>query len=215
MTPTELPRKSIANTGAVLSLALSMLLGSLGTSIANIALPALAIAFEAPFHQVQWVVVAYLAGLTLFTIFAGRLGDIFGRGRTLLAGLLLYSFASALCGFASNVWLLIAARAVQGIGAAFLMTLTLALVRETSGHEQIGRTMGLLGTMSAVGTALGPSLGGFLIAALDWQAVFLVLVPIGLLALAWRSTFWRMTNRKHALRYLPLPHFAMEVSRQI
>ncbi|MFW2542287.1 MFS transporter [Primorskyibacter sp. 2E107] len=171
-----------ARRGVMLCLSLSMVLASLGTSIANIALPTLALAFDVPFHWVQWIVIAYLVSITLFVVIAGRLGDVFGRQRMLLLGLVLFSLASALCGLASSLWMLIAARAIQGIGAAFMMTLTIALVRETVGTERVGRTMGLLGTMSAVGTALGPSLGGVLIDWVGWPAIFLVLVPVGLLA---------------------------------
>ncbi|MDY6859818.1 MAG: MFS transporter, partial [Pseudomonadota bacterium] len=143
-----------ASRGALLCLSLSMLLASLGTSIANIALPRLALAFDAPFHQVQWVVIAYLAALTLCAVFAGRLGDMFGRQRMLVAGLVLFSLASLLCALAPGLWLLVGARALQGVGAAFLMTLTIALVRETVSGDRVGRAMGMLGTMSAVGTAL-------------------------------------------------------------
>lgn len=168
---------------AVAALALSMLLASLGTSIANIALPRLSSALSAPFYAVQWVVVGYLVALTLSVVFVGRLGDRFGLRRMHLFGLLLFTLASLLCAFAPGLWLLVGARALQGIGAAFLMTLTIALVRDTAGEVRIGRAMGLLGTMSALGTALGPPLGGFLIAATDWRGLFFVLVPIGLLTL--------------------------------
>ncbi|OAN67946.1 MFS transporter [Sulfitobacter sp. EhC04] len=179
--------QTAARFGALACLSLSMLLASLGTSIANIALPTLAVAFEAPFHQVQWIVIAYLVALTLFVVLAGRLGDLFGRRRMLLLGLVVFSLASALCGLAPSLWILVAARAVQGIGSAFLMTLTIAMVRETVNGGRAGRIMGLLATMSAVGTALGPSLGGLLIGLAGWPFVFFILVPIGLGAagLAW------------------------------
>jgi len=167
----------------MLTLALSMLLASLGTSIANIALPALAEAFSASFTQVQWVVVAYLAALTVSVVIVGRLGDIHGLRRMLLAGLGLFAIASLLCGIASNLWLLIGARALQGIGAAFLMTLSMALMRETASDVRMGRAMGLLGTVSALGTALGPSLGGILIPATGWRGIFLVQIPLAVLAL--------------------------------
>ena len=178
----ELPKQKIAQHGAPLCLALSMMLASLGTSIANIALPTLASDFGVPFHQVQWVVIAYLVAITLFVVIAGRLGDVLGRQRMLVLGLVLFSLASALCGLASGLWMLVAARTLQGIGSAFMMTLAIALVRETVGTERVGRAMGLLGTMSAIGTALGPSLGGVLIRWAGWPAIFLVLVPVGLLA---------------------------------
>ncbi|MDO8354460.1 MAG: MFS transporter, partial [Aestuariivirga sp.] len=112
----------------------------------------------------------------------GRLGDTIGRRRLLLAGIFLFTVASLLCGAVPTLWLLIAARAAQGLGAAIMMALTMAVVGETVPKSRIGSAMGLLGTMSAIGTALGPSLGGVLIAAVGWQAIFLINVPLGLLA---------------------------------
>jgi EmrB/QacA subfamily drug resistance transporter len=168
---------------ALASLSLSMLLSSLGTSIANVALPTLAQAFVASFQDVQWVVLGYLLAITTLIVSAGRLGDMIGRRRLLLAGVALFTVASALCGAAPTLWLLVAARAAQGLGAAVMMALTMALVGETVAKEKTGRAMGLLGTMSAIGTALGPSLGGIVIAGLGWRAIFLINLPLGLLAL--------------------------------
>ena len=177
---------------ALASLSLSMLLSSLGTSIANVGLPTLAQAFNASFQEVQWIVLAYLLAITTLIVSVGRLGDIAGRRRLLLAGVALFTLASVLCGVAPTLWLLIAARAVQGLGAAVMMALTMAFVAETVPKGKTGSAMGLLGTMSAIGTALGPSLGGVLIAWLGWRAIFLVSVPLGML------TFLL------AYRYLPL-----------
>ncbi|MEN3164698.1 MFS transporter [Tistrella mobilis] len=164
-------------------LALSMLTASLGVSIANVALPTLAQALDVPFQAVQWVVLAYLLAVTVAIVGAGRLGDALGRRRVLSAGLVLFALASAASALAPSFDLLIAGRALQGLGAAVLMALTLALVRETVAAERTGAAMGLLGTTSAIGTALGPSMGGLLIAAAGWRAVFIVLVPAALAAL--------------------------------
>jgi MFS family permease len=169
--------------GVTLTLSLSMLLASLGTSIANIALPDLAKAFSAPFAEVQGVVVSYLAALTISVVIAGRLGDLYGLKRMQLAGLILFAMASLLSAAAPDLPLLMAARAVQGIGAAFLMTISMALMRETASEARIGRAMGLLGTVSALGTALGPSLGGALIPLAGWRGIFWVQVPLASLAL--------------------------------
>ncbi|WOS65352.1 MFS transporter [Sinorhizobium fredii] len=165
------------------SLSLSMLLASLGTSIANVGLPSLAEAFSASFQEVQWVVLAYLLAITTLIISIGRLGDIVGRRKLLLGGIALFTLASALCGVAPFLPWLVAARVLQGLGAAAMMTLAMALVGEAVPKQKTGSAMGLLGTMSAIGTALGPSLGGALIAGFGWQAIFLVMVPAGLLAL--------------------------------
>ncbi len=163
------------------SLSLSMLLSSLGTSIANVGLPTFVQAFNASFQEVQWIVLAYLLASTTLIVSVGRLGDITGRRRLLLAGIFLFTLASVLCGVAPTLWLLIAARAAQGLGAAIMMALTMAFVGETVPKAKTGSAMGLLGTMSAIGTALGPSLGGVLIAGLSWRAIFLVNVPLGIL----------------------------------
>ncbi len=166
---------------AIVSLSLSMLLSSLDTSIANVALPTLAEVFAASFQEVQWVILAYLVTLTTLIVSVGRLGDIIGRKRLILSGIFIFTVASVLSGVASTLWLLIIARAVQGLGGAIMMTLAMALIGETVSKARTGSAMGLLGTMSALGTSLGPSLGGILIASLNWRAVFLVNVPISIL----------------------------------
>jgi MFS family permease len=165
------------------SLGLTMLLPALGTSIANVALPTLAQAFGAPFHEVQWVVLAYLLAITVSIVSAGRLGDLLGRRQLMLAGIALFVLASALCAGAGSLPLLVAARALQGLGAAVMMALTLALVSEAVPKQRTGSAMGLMATASAVGTALGPSLGGLLIARYGWQAIFLLNLPLGLATL--------------------------------
>lgn len=170
--------------GSLVGLSLSMLLASLGTSIANVGLPSLAQAFEASFHAVQWVVLAYLLAITAVIVSAGRLGDHLGRRRLLLVGLLLFTVACGLCGVAPALEWLIAARILQGLGAAVMMAMALGMVGDTVAKERIGRVMGLLGTMSAVGTAMGPSLGGVLLSLWGWRAIFLVGVPLGSVAVA-------------------------------
>ena len=116
--------------GALASLSLSMLLSSLGTSIANVGLPTFAETFNA------------------------SLGDIAGRRRLLICGIVLFTVGSVLCAVAPTLGLLVAARAVQGLGAAIMMTLGMALVGETVPKAKTGRALGLLATMSALGTAL-------------------------------------------------------------
>lgn len=183
MEQTESTLQVKRQTGIALALALSMLLAALGTSIANIALPALAEAFSAPFTQVQAVMVGYLVALTVAVLIAGRLGDRWGLKPALIGGLILFAVASVLCSLTSGLWWLVAARALQGIGAAFLMTLAMALMRQTTPQERMGRAMGLLGMTSALGTALGPTLGGLLLAELGWRSIFWVLCPLACIAL--------------------------------
>ena len=174
---------------ALAGLALVTLLASLGTSVANVALPTLETAFGASFGQVQWVVLAYLLAVTTMVVGAGRLGDLVGRRRLLTAGVATFTVASAACAAAPALWMLSAARAVQGLGAAAMMALSLAFVAETVPPTRTGRAMGVLGSTSAIGTALGPSVGGVLITAFGWRAIFLINLPLGLLIVLLASRY--------------------------
>ena len=196
-----LPELTAPMRWALAGLSLSMLLSSLGTSIANVGLPTLAQAFNASFQQVQWVVLAYLLAITTLIVSVGRLGDLSGRRRLLLAGIALFTLASVLCGLAPTLALLIAARAAQGLGAAIMLALTMAFVAATVPKARTGSAMGLLGTMSAIGTALGPSLGGVLIAGFGWRSIFFITLPLGLLAFLL------------AYRYLPLDRRAQPAEK--
>lgn len=164
-------------------LGLATLLPMLTGSMASLVLPALGQAFAVPFSTLQWVLVAYLLGLTCTTVVAGRLGDRLGLRRLLLWGTGGFALASLLCALAPAIGWLIAARALQGVSAACMLTLSLAMVGQLVPPARRGWSMGLLGTLSACGTALGPSFGGLLVAGFGWQASFLLLLPLTLLAL--------------------------------
>ena len=171
------------------ALAGSVLLASLGVSIATVALPTLARVFSAGVQQVQWVVLAYLLAVTAAIVVAGRMGDLYGNRRVLVAGLVLFTVASAACALAPGLGWLIAGRVAQGLGAAILMSLPMSIAKGMVAKGGMGTAMGLFGAMSAIGTALGPSLGGVLIGALGWRAAFAVLTlcGVGMLALALRG----------------------------
>lgn len=172
----------------LVGLALTVLLAQLGTSIANVALPSLALAFAVSPGATQGVVSVYLVAVTLFAVLVGPWGDRWGRRRLILGGLGLFVVGAALAALATNLPWLLVARAVQGTGAAALIVFSMALVGEVVPPQKTGRAMGLLGTMNAVGTALGPSLGGLLLTNFGWPAVFAVLVPLGAVAggLLWK-----------------------------
>ena len=174
--------------GALAALSLATLLPALGASIANIGVPAIAASLQAPFKQVQWVVLAYLLAVTALSVNAGRLGDRLGRRRLLLAGSALFAVASLCCALAPNLMVLVAARIAQGAGAAVMLALAMAMAAGAVSRQRAGSTMGLLGSMSALGTTLGPALGGLLLARYGWPSLFLVNLPLAGLALllAWR-----------------------------
>ncbi|WP_145548020.1 MFS transporter [Yersinia massiliensis] len=184
---------NIQSRKVMLSLSLPMLLSSLATSIANVGLPTLTQVFDASFQSAQWVVLAYLLAITTSAISIGRMGDLIDKRILLKAGIGLFTLASLGCALAPSIEVLIAARVLQGLGAATMMTLSLALVGETISQAKTGRAMGMLGTLSAIGTALGPSLGGLLIAGFGWPAMFLIMIPFGLMA-------WLLVSH-----HLPLP----------
>ena len=164
------------------ALCLAMLLPSLGISVANVALPSLSAAFGVSNQQAQWVVIAYLVVVTASLVTAGRLGDMFGRKRMLLTGIIVFSVASLLAALAPAIWVVIASRAIQGLGGAMMMALTVAAVSDSVPEGRAGSAMGLLGTVSAIGTAAGPSVGGLLITGFGWPSVFVLMTVVGLLA---------------------------------
>ena len=170
--------------GPLIALSLAMVLASLGTSIVNVALATLSEAFAATFQAVQWVVLAYLLVVTVAIVIAGKLGDAFGRNRLLKWGVALFTAGSALCAISADLPMLIGARALQGLGGAAMMALTMAAAGQAAPKERVGAAMGLLGAMSALGTALGPSLGGVLLTLFGWRALFITCAALGALTLA-------------------------------
>ncbi|API60263.1 hypothetical protein BSL82_13995 [Tardibacter chloracetimidivorans] len=169
---------------AVASLAATIFLSSLGGSVSNVGLPTLSRAFAIGFSQAQWIVLAYFLAVISLIVNAGGLADSLGRQRLLLGGLLLFGLGSIGAGAAWSFWLLIVARGLQGVGGAIMLVLATALVCDIVPTRRLGSVLGLLAAMSGLGTAAGPSLGGFLIAGFGWRALFFVNVPI-CIAIAW------------------------------
>ena len=164
----------------------------LDISIVNVALPSLRAALHATDSQLQWVLSGYALAFGLVLVPAGRLGDVRGRRVVYVVGLAMFTGASALCGLAPGpVWLAVA-RVVQGVGGGLLIPQQAGLIQELFRGAERGRAFGLLGASIGVSTAVGPLLGGALIALggpeHGWRWVFFVNVPIGLAAmpLAWR-----------------------------
>ena len=155
---------------------------TLDSGMVNVALPTLTEVFGAPVTLVQWVVLGYLLCITGLLLPMGRLADITGRKRVFLSGFVLFTLASALCAFAPNLWTLIAARVLQGVGGAMMQANSLALVTQAFPTSERGRALGLNMAVVSAGLLSGPVVGGFIIDWLGWQWVFFVNVPIGILA---------------------------------
>jgi EmrB/QacA subfamily drug resistance transporter len=164
-------------------LALGFFLATLDTSIVTIAIPAITEDFNSPLSTVLWVVNAYTLTITVMLIPAGRLGDRYGTRRVFAAGVAVFTAASMLCGLADGpVWLIIA-RTVQGLGAALMLPQTMAAVVALFPVERRGLALGIWGTVGGVAAIAGPPLGGLLVAGWGWRWVFVVNVPVGVLAL--------------------------------
>ncbi len=152
-------------------------------NVVTIALPVIQSTFHATFPQMQWVVSAYTLMLGALILVAGALGDRVGRRRVFVTGIAVFALASLACAAAPGVHALIAARAVQGIGAALLVPQSLAIIAAGFPRNVRGRAIGFWAAASAITTSLGPPLGGVLIDTTSWRAAFLINIPLSVAAL--------------------------------
>src|ERR1700748_2199062 len=155
----------------------------LDLTIVNIAIPDMIARLHASLDDILWVLNAYALVLAVLVITAGRLGDIVGPRTMFVAGIAVFTVASAACGLAPGVGWLIGFRAVQGLGAAMLMPQTLAIVTMTFPPERRGAAFGIWGAVAGLATIAGPTLGGLLVTAFDWRWIFFVNLPFGLVVL--------------------------------
>ena len=168
------------------------------STVVNVALPALQKSFGASVVGVQWVVESYGLTLAALILVGGSMGDLFGRRRMFLLGVALFATASVACGFAFNITQLIAARAVQGVGAAFLVPGSLALISASFDEAERGQAIGTWSGSTAITTAIGPVLGGWLIQHLSWRWVFFINVPLALTVIA--ISLWRVPESRSSGR---------------
>jgi EmrB/QacA subfamily drug resistance transporter len=177
-------RKWRGNPWAVLVvISLGFFMTLLDLTIVNIAIPNMLAKLHASFDDVLWVINAYALVLAVLVITGGRLGDIMGPRKLFAAGVAVFTVASAACGLAPNPDLLIAFRAVQGVGAAMLMPQTLAMITMIFPSERRGAAFGVWGAVAGAATIAGPTLGGLLITAFDWRWIFFVNLPFGVIVL--------------------------------
>lgn len=176
------PNERLSLYGTLFCLGMTIFIPSLGMSIVHVVLPTLVSEFEATLSNVNWVVISYLLSITSLVLVGGVLGDSFGKKRLILIGLGIFIFASFFAALSLNIWILIGARMAQGIGAAFLLSQSFALAGTTLPKDKTGEVMGLLGTMAATGTALGPVVGGLIIERLNWSFIFWAMLPLSLVS---------------------------------
>ena len=174
-------------------------------SVVNVGLPAIRMALGAQPDTLQWVINMFLLPLTALLLLGGAAGDRFGRKPVLISGVAIFALASAACAAAPNASWLLFGRAVQGVGAGILLPNSLAILGETFSGKQRGRAIGTWAAMSAVAGALGPVLGGWLIDTAGWRAIFLINLPLALVAIALAAFY--IENRRATEKHMPLDLF--------
>lgn len=158
---------------------MGVFLATVDGSIVNVALPTLVRTFDTQFALVQWVALAYMLTIATLILSMGRLGDMTGKKKIYLYGMITFTLGSAMCGLAPSIYWLIAARIFQGVGAAMMASLGAALITEAFPREERGKAMGMVGGIVSVGIIAGPAIGGILIDAISWHWIFFVNLPVG------------------------------------
>jgi EmrB/QacA subfamily drug resistance transporter len=156
----------------------------LDNTVVNVSLPSIQRDLHASLSSLEWTVNAYTLTFAVLMVTGGRLGDIFGRRRMFLFGVVVFGCASAAIGFAPNDGALVAFRAVQGVGAAFMMPATLSIITQAFPPEQRGMAIGTWAGVSAMALAIGPVVGGFLTQQVSWRAIFFINPPIAIVTVA-------------------------------
>jgi EmrB/QacA subfamily drug resistance transporter len=205
MTVTDMEMDRTRRRVALAVCSTSLLLVGLDVTIVNVALPEMRRALGAGLSDLQWIVDVYTLVFAGLLLLAGSVADRLGRRRVFRAGLATFSLASVLCAAAPTLELLVAFRAVQAVGAAMLGPATMSIVRTVfADPAERARAIGVYASMFGVSLALGPVLGGVLVSAFSWRAVFLVTVPVGLVAFALAARLLPESRAPHPRRVDPV-----------
>jgi EmrB/QacA subfamily drug resistance transporter len=180
----------------------------LDNTVVNVALPSIQRDLHASLSALEWTISGYTLTFAVLMVTGGRLGDIFGRRRMFLFGVIVFGLSSAAIGLAPNDAVLVAFRALQGIGAAFMMPATLAIITQAFPAEQRGTAIGTWAGVSALALAIGPVLGGFLTQDVSWRAIFFINPPVALGAVAVTLFAARESRDETVGRAVDLPGIA-------
>src|SRR5882724_5426007 len=167
------------------------------STVVNVALPALQASFHATVVDLQWVVESYGLFLAALILVGGSFGDLFGRRLIFVVGVSIFALASAGCGFASNIHQLIIARSIQGVGAALLVPGSLAIISTSFDEKSRGQAIGTWSGFTAITTAIGPVLGGWLIEHASWRWVFFINLPLAAAVIT--ISLWRIPESRSAV----------------
>lgn len=164
------------------AVASSTILATIDASIVNVAFPTLVAELGTSFNIIQWVALGYLLTIATLTMGMGRLGDVVGKKKLFVAGILIFTAASAACGLVPDVYWLIGFRVLQALGAVLILALGAAILVEGFPPNERGKSLGWIGTMVSVGIITGPVLGGLLISSFSWRAIFFINIPVGIVS---------------------------------
>ena len=179
-------------------------LAFIDSTVVNVALPALQSSFQTTVANVQWVVESYGLFLGALILVGGSLGDLFGRRLVFIIGVATFALASVACGFAQSIHQLILARSLQGIGAALLVPGSLAIISASFDEKSRGQAIGTWSGFTAITTAVGPVMGGWMVEHWSWRAVFFINLPLALAVIA--ISFWKIPeSRSHVVRRVDYP----------
>src|ERR1700759_1847114 len=183
----------------------SLLMVGLDTTIVNVALPSIRNDLHASVSGLQWTIDAYTLVLASLLMLAGSTADRIGRKRTFRAGLVVFSLGSLLCGLAPSLGSLIAARVLQAVGGSMLNPVAMSIIRNVfDDPRERAQAIGAWGAAFGLSMALGPVLGGALVDSGSWRLVFLVNLPVGIIAIALPALFVPESRAAHARRFDPI-----------
>ncbi|WP_338090851.1 MFS transporter [Planosporangium thailandense] len=198
----------LSRRGRMLVLAIccmSLLIVSLDNTIVNVALPSIRRDLHAPTSGLQWIIDAYTLVLASLLILAGATGDRIGRRRTFQTGLVVFTLGSLLCSLAPSLGWLVAARMVQAVGGSMLNPVAMSIITNTfTDPKERARAIGVWGAVFGISMALGPVVGGTLVAALAWRSIFWINIPVGVAALVLTARFVPESRAEHVRRVDPV-----------
>ena len=184
---------------------LSAFIVVLDNTVLNVAIPTILREFHTTLPSLEWVITGYALTFATFLIIGGRLGDVFGRKRMFLGGLIVFTLGSVGAGLSGSINELVAFRGVQGAGAAFLMPGTLSILTHTFSGKDLGRALGLWAGISGLALGMGPVVGGLLVEKAGWEWIFFLNVPVALVAVP--LTLWavRESRDETAIKRVDVP----------
>lgn len=193
---------------AMIAAAIGTFMATLDASIVNVSLPTIMTSLHTNLPTAQWVISIYLLVITGLLLTLGRLADMLGRKPIFIAGFVIFTVGSVLCGLSRAIYLLIAFRGLQALGAAMLMANSPAILADAFPGTERGKAMGMMGAVVASGLTAGPALGGFLVAAAGWPLIFFINLPIGIIGILIAQSVLRSAGPRHE-RHFDIPGAAL------